>query len=181
MKDTTNADKPKKVNRIPGFISDDLTDTEDLFGDEFDFSSEKTKKISTKPSVDVKAVSKKAKAIKPKKESKSSLATEKRSSGDLMAQIEALKQENAELRGARPKVTHKFTANERKLLDAIKTEQSISPNQWATISSTKLRKVYKVHPNYFRASFDSLVALGLVERQEVSYSGDVITYKYRAL
>ncbi len=68
--------------------------------------------------------------------------------------------------------------NEEKLLNAIRTEAIKQDSDWPVISTNKIRKEYKVHPAYFAKSFEALRSMGVIDRKEASYSGNIKTYRY---
>jgi hypothetical protein len=74
-----------------------------------------------------------------------------------------------------------LTTNEKKLISAIKSEILIQETEEPVISTNKLRKHYKVHPNYFAESLNNLLESGLIAREEACFSGKIQTYKYSLL
>jgi hypothetical protein len=71
-----------------------------------------------------------------------------------------------------------LSKNMTKILAAIRSEIVIQETNRPVISSTRLRKHYKVHPNFFGDSVSYLINNGYISREETPYSGKVSTYKY---
>jgi len=102
---------------------------------------------------------------------------------NLPNEINALKREVKELKSNPLIINPKraLTKNEEKLLNAIRSEQENQKTEWPIISTSLMRKTYKVHPAYFAASLEQLVSSKQIEREEISYSGNTPTYKYTLL
>jgi uncharacterized protein (DUF342 family) len=74
-----------------------------------------------------------------------------------------------------------LTINEKKLISAIKSEILIQETEEPIISTRKLRKVYKVHPNYISGALENLLKNGIISRKKAIYSGKIKTFKYSIL
>lgn len=75
----------------------------------------------------------------------------------------------------------KLNAQEKKIITAIKTEALIQKRNDPILSTTKLRKIYKVSSRYLMPSLDYLIGKNMIERREVVYSGKVTTFSYRII
>jgi hypothetical protein len=74
-----------------------------------------------------------------------------------------------------------LTKNEEKILSAIRSEKLSQDSETPIISTSTLRKKYKVSAKYQGQSTKSLIDKGIVSRVEASYSGNVKTYRWKII
>jgi hypothetical protein len=97
--------------------------------------------------------------------------------------IESLKQQLARLKEENKflKKGSKLTKNEEKILTAIRNEKIEQGTDKPIISTSMLRKKYKVSAKYQGESTKNLIEKSIIQREEVSYSGAVKTFRWQIL
>lgn len=71
-----------------------------------------------------------------------------------------------------------LTKNENKILAAIKSEELKQGTKSPQISYNRFRKEYRVSSSYYRKSINSLLKKGLITKDEIPYSGEIITFRW---
>lgn len=92
---------------------------------------------------------------------------------DLEEEIVKLRKENKLLKSGTT-----LTKNEEKILSAIRSEKIEQGTNQPIISTSMLRKKYKVSAKYQGESIRSLISKSMIKRMEASYSGAVKTYRW---
>lgn len=96
---------------------------------------------------------------------------------ELEKKIQAIQQENDRLKAS----SNRLTKNEEKILNAIRSEKLEQQTETPIISTSMLRKKYKVHPNYQAVSIKGLIDKSIIKREEAIFSGSVKTYRWKIL
>lgn len=95
---------------------------------------------------------------------------------DLEKEVAKLREENKILKSGAT-----LTKNEEKILNAIRSEKIEQKTEHPIISTSMLRKKYKVSPKYQGKSIKNLIIKRLISRETTSYSGSVKTYKWKII
>ena len=95
---------------------------------------------------------------------------------DLKRVLDQLKEENQLLKSG-----SSLTKNEEKILNAIRSEKIEQKTEKPILSTSMLRKKYKVSAKYQGESIRGLINKSLIEREKTTFSGNVKTYRWRIL
>ncbi len=98
---------------------------------------------------------------------------------DLKARLALAEERIQELK--RKNINSDLTKNEEKIIAAIRSEQINQNNEQPVISTSALRKKYKVSAKYQGQSIKNLTDRGFIERIESPYSGNVKTFRWKIL
>ena len=71
-----------------------------------------------------------------------------------------------------------LTKNEKKIIAAIRSEVIEQKTDKPIISTSMLRKKYRVSAKYQGGSVEALTNKNLIKREKASYSGEVKTYRW---
>lgn len=96
----------------------------------------------------------------------------------LLMEIESLKSKLKSLESGSPQ---KITANENKVLAAIRSEILIQDTSNPQIGRNKLLKKYGINARYLDESILGLETKGLIRRTAVNYSPKIKTFKWEVL
>ena len=115
---------------------------------------------------------------KKEKVKKESLKAERPSSDseDILALKKELDRVKAEL--ALSQVTGDYSANEKKIISAIRSEVLNQNIETPVITRSMIIKTYRVSSRFIDPSIKSLIARGDIERKEKAYTSNIKTYCY---
>lgn len=123
---------------------------------------------------------------KTKEENEIFLNDQNNSLIDNKSEIEKLKSEIADLKSRVAKrssnkreIPLSIQSNIDKIIEAIKKESKVNNDEWVTLSTNKLRKVYKINHNRFTETITFAQNNKIFERKEISFSGNVKTFAYK--
>lgn len=91
--------------------------------------------------------------------------------------LKELKRENANLKAGK----REFKANEKRLINAIRSESILQGKEKPVIGRTRLKKEYNINSKYLDLAIEALLEMKVIERKEVSYSQNIQTYEWKIL
>lgn len=74
-----------------------------------------------------------------------------------------------------------LTANEKKLLSAIRSETILQETEQPIIGRSRLKKEYKINERYLGDAVEGLIQKNVIKRKYVNYSGKVKTSQWEIL
>ncbi len=91
--------------------------------------------------------------------------------------LKELERENENLKAGR----REFKANEKRLINAIRSESILQGKESPVIGRTRLKKEYNINSKYLDLAIEALLEMKVIERKEVPYSQNIQTYEWKIL
>lgn len=91
--------------------------------------------------------------------------------------FEELKKENQLLKLGRKELS----ANEKRILNAIRSEAILQKKDNPIIGRTKLKKEYGINSKYLDSAISGLIQQNIIKRTKISFTKKIITYEWMIL